>query len=118
MLLSTARIKVLAVHLKVLAITDSATLVLSIPFEDAMIDLEGLRMSEVGHQDLVTRQELVRRDLVAFCRIEWEERYLLFHENQPLIQTTSVVSVRQPMYTSAIGVYHRDWTLATVCRPP
>ena len=65
--------------------------------------LQPLRLFEVRYEDLVSHQEKVSRDLIAFCGLEWEDRCLDFHKNRRPVQTVSAVQVRRPMYASSIG---------------
>ncbi|HZU38634.1 MAG TPA: sulfotransferase, partial [Gemmataceae bacterium] len=62
-----------------------------------------LPILEVGYEDLVAHQEAVSRRLVAFCGLEWDERCLSFHQNPRPVKTSSVLQVRQPIYTSSVG---------------
>jgi tetratricopeptide (TPR) repeat protein len=62
---------------------------------------------EVVYEDLVTQQESISRQIVAFCGLEWDDRCLNFHDNRRSVQTMSKFQVRQPMYTSSVARWKR-----------
>jgi tetratricopeptide (TPR) repeat protein len=62
-----------------------------------------LEVWEVRYEDLVSRQEKVSRELIAFCGLPWTDRCLAFHENPRPVHTASAVQVRRPLYTRSIG---------------
>jgi tetratricopeptide (TPR) repeat protein len=61
-----------------------------------------LSVLEVRYEDLVTNQEKVTRDLVAFCGLDWDERCLRFYESARAVSTASYDQVRQPLYTRSV----------------
>ncbi len=60
--------------------------VLTVAYEDAVADLEG-----------------VARSLVAWCGLDWEPACLAFHETVRPVRTASVTQVRQPLYSRSVG---------------
>ena len=62
--------------------------VLDVHYEDTVADLEGQ----------------VRR-ILAHCGLPFEERCLRFHETRRAVKTASSEQVRQPIYTSALGMW-------------
>jgi tetratricopeptide (TPR) repeat protein len=66
-----------------------------------------LPMFEVSYEDLVTNQEAVSRQLIAYCGLDWDDCCLAFHKNPRPVQTASMNQVRQPAYQSSIGRWKR-----------
>jgi tetratricopeptide (TPR) repeat protein len=62
-----------------------------------------LRILSVDYEQLVADPGLHTRRIVEFCGLEWEDRYLRFHENRNTVRTSSGWQVRQPMYSTAVG---------------
>jgi len=60
--------------------------VLTVAYEDAVADLEGVAWS-----------------LVAWCGLDWEPACLAFHETVRPVRTASVTQVRQPLYSRSVG---------------
>lgn len=63
-------------------------------------------MLEVQYEELVTHQEQVSRQIIAFCALEWNEQCLRFHETNRYVNTASYDQVRRPLYTTSIGRHH------------
>eukprot|EP00775_Hariotina_reticulata_P011563 gene11563-11707_t len=61
------------------------------------------RMHTVFYEDLVAHPEVVAKDLLAACGLDWEPAVLDFQQTDRPVQTASVVQVRQPLYHSAVG---------------
>ncbi len=59
------------------------------------------RFMEVDYEDLVAEQEQVSRAIVAFCRLEWDNACLKFHDTDRPIHTASAWQARQPIYVSS-----------------
>jgi len=57
----------------------------------------------VPYEELVTDPERWTRDLVSFCRLDWDPACLTFHESDRPVLTASLNQVRQPIYSSAKG---------------
>jgi tetratricopeptide (TPR) repeat protein len=62
-----------------------------------------IRILPVQYEHLVTEPVSQTRRIVEFCGLDWEDRYLRFHENRNPVRTSSGWQVRQPMYATAIG---------------
>ena len=58
---------------------------------------------EVHYEDIVFDQDNQTRRLLEFCKLEFEEACLRFHENTAPVSTASSVQVRQPLYSGSIG---------------
>lgn len=61
------------------------------------------RFMEVHYEDIVFDQENQTRRLLDFCRLDWDEACMRFHENAAPVSTASSVQVRQPLYSGSIG---------------
>jgi hypothetical protein len=61
----------------------------------------------VRYEELIADPEAVSRQLVGFLGLEWDNRCLTFHQNKRVIQTSSVVQVRQPIYHSSVGRWRK-----------
>lgn len=66
-----------------------------------------MRILDVQYEDLVARPEMVSRDIVAFCNLQWDARCLAFHAHERPVKTASLWQVRQPIYASSIGRWRR-----------
>ena len=62
---------------------------------------------EVLYEELVTNQEVVSKQLIEHLDLEWDSRCLDFHENIRPVKTSSVLQVRQPMYTDSINKWKK-----------
>jgi len=64
-------------------------------------------MFELSYEDLVTDQERVTRELVAFCGLEWNDACLYPESNRRSVVTPSAWQVRQPLYGTSIARWKR-----------
>ena len=62
---------------------------------------------EVDYETLVADQEGETRRLLASCGLSWDERALTFHDSDRPVATASAAQVRQPIYKTSIGQWHR-----------
>jgi hypothetical protein len=62
---------------------------------------------DLHYETLVSDMESETRKLLEFCGLEWDEACLHFQDNARAVSTASVYQVRQPVYRSAIGRWHR-----------
>jgi tetratricopeptide (TPR) repeat protein len=69
--------------------------------------LLGSRLIEVDYEQLVAHQESATRQLLAESGWPWEDACLEFHKNQTPSLTASAAQVRQPIYHSSVGLWHR-----------
>ncbi len=58
---------------------------------------------EIQYETLVENQEIVTRQMLEFCGLEWDDRCLAFYENDRPVATASGIQVRQKMHTRAVG---------------
>ncbi len=68
-------------------------------------ELLGEEMLTVCYEDLVDDQEAVSRRIIDYCGLEWEDACLKFHRSKVASSTASAVQVRQPIYTSSLGMW-------------
>ena len=57
----------------------------------------------VRYEALIGDLEGVSREIVDFCGLDWDPRYLSFHENERLVLTASNIQVRRPLYAHSVG---------------
>ena len=69
--------------------------------------LLGSRLIEVEYEDLVAHQEVATRRLLEQCGWAWEDSCLEFHRNETPSLTASAAQVRQPIYSSSVGLWRR-----------
>lgn len=62
-------------------------------------------MLEVRYEALVENQELISRQILDFCGLEWDDRCLHFHQTSRMVRTASYAQVRQPLYKSSVRRY-------------
>jgi len=62
---------------------------------------------DVHYEDTVTDLESQVRRLLDFCGLEFEESCLRYYENRRAVKTASSEQVRQPIYTTALGLWKK-----------
>jgi len=62
---------------------------------------------DVHYEDTVTDLEAQVRRLLDFCGLEFEESCLHYYETARPVKTASSEQVRQPIYTSALGLWKK-----------
>jgi tetratricopeptide (TPR) repeat protein len=62
---------------------------------------------DVHYEDTVTDLETQVRRILDFCGLEFEESCLRFYETARPVKTASSEQVRQPIYTSALGLWKK-----------
>jgi len=65
------------------------------------------RLLEVDYEGLVADQETVSRRLVDFAGLPWQPQCLSFERNTSPSLTASAAQVRQPLYSSSVGLWQR-----------
>ncbi len=60
------------------------------------------RILEIGYESLVQSQERHTRELLAFCKLSWNDACLHFEKNEAPATTASAVQVREPIYRGAL----------------
>ena len=61
------------------------------------------RILDVRYEDVVADLEGQARRIIAHCGLNWDPRCLAFHQTERPVLTASVVQVRQPIYSRAVG---------------
>lgn len=61
------------------------------------------RMLEVDYEALVADQEQMSRTLIDYCGLDWDDRYLSFHQTERAVYSASNWRVRQPIYKGSVG---------------
>jgi tetratricopeptide (TPR) repeat protein len=69
--------------------------------------LLGSRLIEVDYEAIVAHQEAETRALLQRCGWQWEPACLEFHRNEGPSLTASAAQVRQPIYSSSVGLWRR-----------
>ena len=65
------------------------------------------RFLDVAYEDLVANQSDVSRQIVGHCGLDWNTACLSFEKNPSASLTASAAQVRQPIYSSSVGLWHR-----------
>jgi hypothetical protein len=60
---------------------------------------------DIEYESLTRNPEHEIRDLLSACDLGWQEACLDFHQSKGLVKTASFYQVRQPMYTSSVGLW-------------
>jgi tetratricopeptide (TPR) repeat protein len=61
------------------------------------------RFLELRYEEMVANSEAMTRALLDWCGLPWDEGCLRFYESERVVNTASVVQVRQPIYRSSQG---------------
>jgi hypothetical protein len=64
-------------------------------------------MINVQYEDLVDNLEIVSREVLRHCGLEWQDACLDFHDTRRIVRTASLMQVRKPLYRSSIGGWRR-----------
>jgi hypothetical protein len=59
---------------------------------------------EVEYEELVNKRDIVIKEMIDFCGLDWDENCLLFYKNKSPIKTASAFQARQPIYDSSVGI--------------
>lgn len=62
---------------------------------------------DVSYENLIANQETVSRKMVNFCGLEWQDACLDFHKNTSAAATASAAQVREPIYSSSVGLWKK-----------
>ena len=65
------------------------------------------RILELRYESLVEAQETETRRLLEHCGLQWHDACLHFERNAAPVATASSLQVRQPMFRSSLGQWHR-----------
>ncbi|MDY7108780.1 MAG: sulfotransferase [Planctomycetota bacterium] len=61
-----------------------------------------LPILQVQYEELIGDPEPMTRRIIEFCRLEWDEACLRFHESRRAVMTPSYHQVSRPIYQSAV----------------
>jgi tetratricopeptide (TPR) repeat protein len=59
------------------------------------------------YEDLVANQEPVTRELLAFCKLDWDPSCLDFNKSVGAVRTSSDSQIRQPLNANSVGKWKR-----------
>jgi hypothetical protein len=62
---------------------------------------------DLNYESLARDPESEIRKLLAACDLEFEENCLGFEKTEAVVKTASAFQVRQPMYTSSVGLWEQ-----------
>ena len=62
---------------------------------------------DVGYENLIAGQERETRRMIDYLGLEWEESCLNFHRHTGPAATASATQVRQPLYSTSVGLWRR-----------
>jgi tetratricopeptide (TPR) repeat protein len=62
---------------------------------------------DVDYENLVAHQETETRRILEYLELPWEENCLQFHRHTGPAATASAAQVRQPIYSSSVGLWRR-----------
>ena len=57
---------------------------------------------EVEYEALVNQRDLIIKEMLNFCELDWDPNCLLFYKNKSPIRTASAFQARQPIYDSSV----------------
>lgn len=83
------------------------------------------QMFEIDYEDLVANKQIVLREVLAFCGLEWDDACLQHEQNRSQVSTPSLWAARQPVNTASVERWRRyePWLgklleLKDVAHPP
>jgi len=62
---------------------------------------------DVDYENLVNDQESETRRILNYLELDWEDGCLDFHKHEGVAATASAAQVRQPIYSSSVGLWKR-----------
>jgi len=62
---------------------------------------------DISYESLTQNPEYEIRELLSACDLEFQESCLHFEKTDALVRTASAFQVRQPMYTSSVGLWEK-----------
>ncbi|WP_188109797.1 tetratricopeptide repeat-containing sulfotransferase family protein [Pseudohalioglobus sediminis] len=65
------------------------------------------RVLDVHYEDTVTDLEQQVRKILDYCELPFEDNCLRYYETERAVKTASSEQVRQPIYTSALGLWQK-----------
>jgi len=65
------------------------------------------KMFRVSYEELIDNQESVSKQMINFCKLDWEEDCLNFHSTKREVNTASAVQVRKPIYKTSVNLWEK-----------
>jgi len=65
------------------------------------------KMFRVSYEQLIANQESVSKQMINFCKLDWEEECLNFHSTRREVNTASAVQVRKPIYKTSVNLWEK-----------
>jgi len=65
------------------------------------------KLHRVKYEELISNQEIISREMINACDLDWEEECMSFHSTKRAVITASAAQVRQPLYTSSVGLWKK-----------
>jgi hypothetical protein len=62
---------------------------------------------DLAYEKLVTETESQARNVIAHCNLPWQAQCLHFHEQTQTSTTASASQVRQPVYSTSVGLWRK-----------
>ncbi len=63
------------------------------------------KLHRVKYEELISNQEIISKEMINFCDLDWEENCLSFHSTDRVVNTASAAQVRKPLYASSVGLW-------------
>jgi hypothetical protein len=61
----------------------------------------------VDYENMIVDQEGQTRRILDYLELDWEDGCLDFHQHQGPAATASAAQVRQPIYSSSVGLWRK-----------
>jgi tetratricopeptide (TPR) repeat protein len=74
---------------------------------DHWFSIFGNEIFTLNHEKLIENQELISKDLIEYCELQWEESCLEFYKTKRQVQTASNEQVRQPINKKSIAAWKK-----------
>ena len=65
------------------------------------------KLHRVKYEELISNQEIISREMINVCDLDWEEDCMSFHSTKRTVITASAAQVRQPLYASSVGLWKK-----------
>ncbi len=65
------------------------------------------RFLDVDYESLIADQAAVSHRIIDHCGLDWQDVCLNFHQNVSPAATASAAQVRQPLYSTSVGLWRR-----------
>ena len=74
---------------------------------DHWFSIFGNEIFTLNHERLIENQELISKDLIEYCELQWEDSCLEFYKTKRQVQTASNEQVRQPINKKSITAWKK-----------